>query len=193
MKAQDKAKAENKKIADKILSDTLLKYRGEFQWYLKQKPGFTNAILDAMESYHLFREKEDVKGDQDRELIYLEIRKAIETEYHKKETDTNYNFISRFARAVLDLYTPLPAKSEQKEVSIIKSKCCDYPIIDGRCERCLTQQKEERVTDEMIDEASREFAHNDIILDVSLGRTLEVVSFQEGAKWLRDKYEGSNH
>lgn len=40
------------KIADKILGEILLHKRGEYQWYINQKPGFKEPIIEAMESYH---------------------------------------------------------------------------------------------------------------------------------------------
>ena len=35
-------------------------------------------------------------------MEYTEIREIIQSEYEKQTTDTNYNFISRFAKAVYD-------------------------------------------------------------------------------------------
>ena len=39
-------------------------------------------------------------------MEYLEIRDIIEKEYNRKPTDTNHNFLSRFAKAVYDALPP---------------------------------------------------------------------------------------
>lgn len=44
-------------------------------------------------------------------MEYAKIRQIIQQEYEKQTTDTNYNFISRFARAVYE--------AQQKEVDEI--------------------------------------------------------------------------
>ena|SRR3990167_7240984 len=44
-------------------------------------------------------------------MEYTEIRDIIQSEYEKQTTDTNYNFISRFAKAVYE------AQKEAKNIS----------------------------------------------------------------------------
>ena len=56
-------------------------------------------------------------------MEYLEIRNVIQMEYEKQKEDTNFNFISRFAKAVYE------AQKQAKNLSlsdVMPSFICDH-------------------------------------------------------------------